>query len=85
MPSSRCIAAGNRSLAASALRQGCVQRIAAVVAPKLLGGAAARTPLGDLGLVEVHQAEAWNLAVLQRLGNDWLWQLNADGPGCPPG
>jgi diaminohydroxyphosphoribosylaminopyrimidine deaminase/5-amino-6-(5-phosphoribosylamino)uracil reductase len=73
------------ALAATALRQGCVQQIAAVVAPKLLGGAAARTPLGDLGLVEVNQAEAWNLAGLQRLGNDWLWQLNADGPGCPPG
>ena len=72
------------ALAASALRQGCVQRIAAVVAPKLLGGAAARTPLGDLGLVEVNQAEAWTPAGLQRLGTDWLWQLNADGPGCPP-
>jgi len=71
-------------LAAAALRQGCVQQITAVMAPKLLGGAAARTPLGDLGLVEVNQAEAWTPAGLQRLGTDWLWQLNADGPGCPP-
>ena len=31
-------------LAAAAIRQGCVQEIAAVVAPKLMGGMAARTP-----------------------------------------
>jgi diaminohydroxyphosphoribosylaminopyrimidine deaminase/5-amino-6-(5-phosphoribosylamino)uracil reductase len=72
------------ALAAAALRQGCVQQIAAVVAPKLLGGEAARTPLGDLGLTDVQQAQLWTGEGLQRLGPDLLWQLNADGPGSPP-
>jgi len=51
------------------------------VAPKLLGGDAARTPLGELGLVEVNQAEPWGLEGLQALGPDLLWQLRAPGPG----
>ena len=34
-----------------------MQRVAAVLAPKLLGGTAARTPLGDLGLTAL--AQAW--------------------------
>ena len=62
-------------LAASALRQGCVQRLAAVVAPKLLGGLAACTPLGDLGLVDVNQAFPWHGAPANRLGRDLLWLL----------
>jgi diaminohydroxyphosphoribosylaminopyrimidine deaminase/5-amino-6-(5-phosphoribosylamino)uracil reductase len=62
-------------LAAAALRQGCVQRIAAVTAPKLLGGLAARTPLGDLGLTDVNGGEPWSGDQLQRLGNDLLWWL----------
>ena len=65
-------------LAASALRQGCVQRLAAVVAPKLLGGLAACTPLGDLGLVDVHQAFPWHGAPANRLGRDLLWLLQPD-------
>jgi diaminohydroxyphosphoribosylaminopyrimidine deaminase/5-amino-6-(5-phosphoribosylamino)uracil reductase len=72
------------ALAAAALRQGCVQRIAAVVAPKLLGGDAARTPLGELGLLDVNQAETWSLEGLQQLGTDLVWQLNADGLCSPP-
>ena len=71
-------------LAAAALRQGCVQQITAVMAAKLLGGSPARTPLGDLGLVDVNQAEPWSGERLQRLGADLLWQLSADGSGCPP-
>ena len=62
-------------LAAAALRQGCVQQLAAVLAPKLLGGQAARTPLGDLELVDVNQAEPWQEKRLQQLGADWLWEL----------
>jgi diaminohydroxyphosphoribosylaminopyrimidine deaminase/5-amino-6-(5-phosphoribosylamino)uracil reductase len=40
-------------LGAAALKQGCIQEIAAIIAPKLLGGTPACTPLGDLGLVEI--------------------------------
>ena len=70
-------------LAAAALRQGCVQRIAAVLAPKLLGGESARTPLGDLGLVDVAQATPWNGERLTRLGEDLLWYLEPPRPAPP--
>ncbi len=62
-------------LAAAALRQGCVQRLAAVIAPKLLGGVAARTPLGDLGLLAMEAVVPWDGVALRRLGPDLLWQL----------
>jgi diaminohydroxyphosphoribosylaminopyrimidine deaminase/5-amino-6-(5-phosphoribosylamino)uracil reductase len=63
-------------LAAAALSQRCVQQVAAVLAPKLLGGAAARTPLGDLGLVDVNQAAPWRRERLQQLGDDCLLELS---------
>ena len=62
-------------LAATALHQGCVQEVVAVIAPKLLGGLAARTPLGDLALVDVNQAEPWQPLQLRQLGADWLLEL----------
>jgi len=78
-------------LAAAALRQGCVQEVAVVVAPKLLGGMPARTPLADLGLARVDQAPIWHGARTSQLGIDLLWQLEhphhasapplADDPG----
>jgi diaminohydroxyphosphoribosylaminopyrimidine deaminase/5-amino-6-(5-phosphoribosylamino)uracil reductase len=64
-------------LAAAAMQQGCVQQLAAVLAPKLLGGQAARTPVGDLGLVDVNQAEPWKAERLQPLGTDWCFELSA--------
>ena len=69
-------------LAAAALQQGCVQQLAAVVAPKLLGGQAARTPLGDLGLSTMQQVCTWSERGLQRLGPDLLWQLELGDPGA---
>jgi len=63
------------ALAAAAIRQGCVQQLAAVLAPKLLGGLPARTPLGDLELLDVNQAQPWQSLGLQQLGADWLWTL----------
>ena len=69
-------------LAAAALRQGCVQQLAAVVAPKLLGGQAARTPLGDLGLERMVDVPSWDGLALQRLGPDLLWQLELGDPGA---
>ena len=52
-------------LAASAIGQGCVQHIAAVIAPKLLGGIAACTPLGDLGFRNMENAIA--LSTIQKV------------------
>jgi diaminohydroxyphosphoribosylaminopyrimidine deaminase/5-amino-6-(5-phosphoribosylamino)uracil reductase len=62
-------------LAAAALRQGCVQELVAVIAPKLLGGLPARTPLGDLGLVDLKDAPSTPCLQLEACGPDWIGQL----------
>ena len=62
------------SLAAAALQQGCVQELAVVIAPKLMGGALARTPLGELGYTAMDQVITLSLASAQQLGNDLLLQ-----------
>jgi diaminohydroxyphosphoribosylaminopyrimidine deaminase/5-amino-6-(5-phosphoribosylamino)uracil reductase len=67
-------------LAAAALRQGCVQELAAVIAPKLLGGKAARTPLGNLGLEGLDLVQSWRELERRDLGGDLLWQLEALQP-----
>ena len=59
-------------LAAAAMQQGCVQRLAAVIAPKLLGGRAAATPLGNLDLTSLSQAPDCQLDTIRRLGRDLL-------------
>jgi len=64
-------------LAAAALRDGCVQRIATVIAPKVMGGTPARTPLGELGFTEMTQVPSWPSEDPRRLGADLLWQLQA--------
>ena len=61
-------------LAAAAIAAGCVQETAAVVAPALLGGTAARTPLGDLGFTAMDQVIRLAPNAPQALGNDWLFQ-----------
>jgi len=67
-------------LAAAALRQGCVQELAAVIAPKLMGGKAARTPLGNLGLEGLDLVQSWRELERRDLGGDLLWQLEAPQP-----
>jgi diaminohydroxyphosphoribosylaminopyrimidine deaminase/5-amino-6-(5-phosphoribosylamino)uracil reductase len=67
-------------LAAAALRQTCVQEVTAVIAPKLLGGQPARTPLGELGLVSIDAAEPWGHGQIRRLGMDLVWQFHGTQP-----
>ena len=64
-------------LATAALQQGCVQQLAAVIAPKLLGGRPAATPLGELGLTAIpaELLQPPGTTSLRRLGHDLLWQL----------
>jgi len=68
------------ALAAAAVRQGCVQELAAVIAPKLLGGRRARTALGDLALAGLEQARPWRGRQQAWLGADLLWRLEAPAP-----
>jgi diaminohydroxyphosphoribosylaminopyrimidine deaminase/5-amino-6-(5-phosphoribosylamino)uracil reductase len=51
-----------------------VQELAVVIAPKLLGGDSARTPVGDLGFTEMDQVIALSDLHAQRLGRDLLLQ-----------
>jgi diaminohydroxyphosphoribosylaminopyrimidine deaminase/5-amino-6-(5-phosphoribosylamino)uracil reductase len=53
-----------------------VQELAAVIAPKLLGGVAARTPVGDLDLEAMAQVTPWHSAGRSALGADLLWRLS---------
>ena len=48
------------------------QELAVVVAPKLLGGHASRTPLGDLDLINLDQAKQLALKQTISLGDDLL-------------
>jgi diaminohydroxyphosphoribosylaminopyrimidine deaminase / 5-amino-6-(5-phosphoribosylamino)uracil reductase len=71
------------TLAAAAVRQGCVQQVAAVIAPTLLGGEPARTPLGHLDLSRLAQAPRLTSQGCQHLGPDLLW-LHGLGPASEP-
>ena len=66
-------------LAAAAIRQGCVQEVAAVVAPKLMGGLAVRTPLGELGFTAMHQVLRGTLQPPRPIGEDCLLSLRLEG------
>jgi diaminohydroxyphosphoribosylaminopyrimidine deaminase/5-amino-6-(5-phosphoribosylamino)uracil reductase len=67
-------------LAAAALREGCVQEVAAVIAPKLLGGEPARTPLGRLGAESMAAVPTLTTMELGWLEGDLLWRTALEGP-----
>jgi diaminohydroxyphosphoribosylaminopyrimidine deaminase/5-amino-6-(5-phosphoribosylamino)uracil reductase len=67
------------ALAAAALQQGCVQELAVVIAPKLLGGLAARTPLGELGFTAMDQVIPLQELHGQTLGVDSVFQVLMPG------
>jgi len=48
-----------------------------VIAPKLMGGQPARTPLGELGFTSMAQVRSWQAQGPQHLGSDLLWQLSS--------
>ncbi|MCY7408314.1 MAG: bifunctional diaminohydroxyphosphoribosylaminopyrimidine deaminase/5-amino-6-(5-phosphoribosylamino)uracil reductase RibD [Alkalinema sp. CAN_BIN05] len=60
------------TLAARALQDNSVQKLYAFIAPKIIGGASAPTPIGDLGLTEMTQAIELKKLGLQSIGPDWL-------------
>jgi diaminohydroxyphosphoribosylaminopyrimidine deaminase/5-amino-6-(5-phosphoribosylamino)uracil reductase len=64
-------------LAAAAIRQDCIQQVAAVIAPKLIGGLPARTALGNLDQERVSQCRPWDHRQLSRIGDDLLWELSS--------
>jgi diaminohydroxyphosphoribosylaminopyrimidine deaminase/5-amino-6-(5-phosphoribosylamino)uracil reductase len=59
-------------LAASAIAQGAVQKIMAFIAPKIIGGNHAPTPVGDLGLTSMTQALPLEQVSWRIVGSDCL-------------
>ena len=68
------------ALAAAALREGCVQEVAAVIAPKLLGGEPARTPLGLLDAQTMAEVRKLGALRVDWLEGDLLWRAAVDAP-----
>lgn len=59
-------------LAADALQAQAVQKIMAFIAPKIIGGALAPTPVGDLNLSAMTQALTLKNPTLTAIDGDWL-------------
>lgn len=70
------------NLAAQAIAQGAIQKIMAFIAPKIIGGKDAPTPVGDLGLSLMSQAIALENVKFHRFGQDFL--LEGDLPQAAP-
>ncbi|MEN9216734.1 MAG: bifunctional diaminohydroxyphosphoribosylaminopyrimidine deaminase/5-amino-6-(5-phosphoribosylamino)uracil reductase RibD [Gloeomargarita sp. HHBFW_bins_162] len=62
------------NLAAQAIRAGAVQKVVAFIAPKIIGGVASPTPVGDLGLTQIQQALPLARCRWETIGQDWLIQ-----------
>ncbi|KAM3101600.1 bifunctional diaminohydroxyphosphoribosylaminopyrimidine deaminase/5-amino-6-(5-phosphoribosylamino)uracil reductase RibD [Phormidesmis sp. 146-12] len=61
-------------LAAQAIGQKCVQKVLAFIAPKIIGGVGAPSPVGDLGLVAMTQALELERVSWEAIGSDFLLQ-----------
>lgn len=59
-------------LAASAIAQGAVQKVFAFIAPKIIGGSNAPTPVGDLGLNTMTEALSLERVEIRVVGSDCL-------------
>ncbi len=62
------------TLAAAAIAQGCVQRVWAFVAPKIIGGVQAPSPVGDLGYDRMDRALPLTAVTWEQVGPDLLIQ-----------
>jgi diaminohydroxyphosphoribosylaminopyrimidine deaminase/5-amino-6-(5-phosphoribosylamino)uracil reductase len=60
------------TLAASAISSGAIQKIMAFIAPKIIGGIHAPTPVGDLGLTTMTQALSLERVEVRLVGSDFL-------------
>ena len=60
------------TLAARAIAEGAVQKVLAFVAPKIVGGSSAPSPVGDLGFTMMNEAMTLERVSWQALGSDYL-------------
>ena len=63
---------GGAELAFAALEAGIVHKVQAYIAPKLIGGATAKTPLGGTGFVKMADALPVKNMTIMPLGEDFL-------------
>ncbi len=61
-------------LAASAIASGAVQKVLAFIAPKIIGGNHAPTPVGDLGFTTMTQALSLERVEMRIVGSDCLME-----------
>jgi len=59
-------------LAAQAIAQNCVQKVYAFVAPKIVGGKTAPTPVGELGITQMNEAIHLKDVTFQQIASDIL-------------
>ena len=62
---------GGSTLNDSALRQGVVQEVITYIAPKLIGGAQSKTPVGGVGVAHLQDASQVTGLQVQQIGEDW--------------
>ncbi|MGF1535888.1 MAG: bifunctional diaminohydroxyphosphoribosylaminopyrimidine deaminase/5-amino-6-(5-phosphoribosylamino)uracil reductase RibD [Elainellaceae cyanobacterium] len=60
------------TLAARAIADGVIQKVMAFIAPKIIGGPQAPTPVGELDLFKMTDALRLKQTQMQRVGNDYL-------------
>ncbi|HEY9667019.1 MAG TPA: bifunctional diaminohydroxyphosphoribosylaminopyrimidine deaminase/5-amino-6-(5-phosphoribosylamino)uracil reductase RibD [Coleofasciculaceae cyanobacterium] len=60
------------TLAASAIADGAVQKVLAFIAPKIVGGRVAPSPVGDLGLATMTDALSLERVSWHQLGSDYV-------------
>ena len=65
---------GGAELAFAALEAGIVHKVQAYIAPKLIGGAAAKTPLGGTGFAKMAGAMPLKNVTVTPLGEDFLME-----------
>lgn len=73
---------GGATLAFSALQAGIVQHVQAYIAPKLLGGATALTPVGGAGFARMADALSLSHLTVTPLGDDF--KIEGDINPCSP-
>jgi diaminohydroxyphosphoribosylaminopyrimidine deaminase/5-amino-6-(5-phosphoribosylamino)uracil reductase len=60
------------TLAANAISEGSVQKVLAFIAPKIIGGQGAPTPVGELGFSSMMDALTLQKVTIRKIGNDCL-------------
>lgn len=60
------------TLSAEAIAQGCIQKVLAFIAPKIIGGQFAPSPIGELGFTQMTEALALERLALEQIGADYL-------------